>query len=128
MNFEKAIEKINSSGISVYEISKKTGLNQSGLSRVLSGAISKPQNKTKNILIKIAEEIEKKGHINSFKDLDLLKPSSTLEILKDLPSNSILDHLLTEKDKFKDDPKIEAVVALYAKDEILLEILKELKK
>ncbi|MFY7671581.1 hypothetical protein ACOSP6_10905 [Tenacibaculum sp. MEBiC06402] len=115
MELDKAIHIINSNGITAYEIYKKTGLNESGLRRVLNKEVSRPQRKTQEALIKIAAYIELNGNLNGFdlanKDVITTKPKS---VLSQIDAEDILDYIIVNKERFRNEPKVDAVVALFS--------------
>jgi hypothetical protein len=55
MELKKAIQIINSKGVTAYEIHKETSLNEAGIRRVLKEEVLNPQRKTKDALISFAE-------------------------------------------------------------------------
>jgi hypothetical protein len=65
MKYLKAIEIIKNRGFKAYEIHKATGLNESGIRRVLNNEVESPQRKTKEVLIKFALEITGEKEVNS---------------------------------------------------------------
>lgn len=62
---EKLIELIENKGVTAYEISKDTGIDQSVLSRLLSGKTKKPQIETQKILVKYLQ-----GTLNELKEIN----------------------------------------------------------
>jgi transcriptional regulator with XRE-family HTH domain len=46
IKIKKILEIVNSKGITAYELSKSTGLNESGLNRIIKGEISNPHTTT----------------------------------------------------------------------------------
>jgi len=69
--FKKALSVIKDKGVKAYEIHKKTGLNQSGLRRVLNEEIDNPQRKTRQVLIDFAESISPEQENVDFRDLKI---------------------------------------------------------
>ncbi|CAL2056120.1 hypothetical protein [Tenacibaculum sp. 190524A05c] len=115
MELSEAIQIINNNKITAYEIYKKTGLNESGIRRVLNKEVSKPQRRTRNSLIKIASYFELNGNLNDF-DLNSNETIDTQpkSILSELNPEEILNHLLTNKSTFIKEPKIKDVLKLYS--------------
>ena len=58
MNLKEIIQLIENKGFTAYEIHKKTGLNEAGVRRILTGKIEKPQRKTFEMLKKFAKSIQ----------------------------------------------------------------------
>lgn len=56
MKFKKALKIIENRGFTAYEIHKKTGLNESGIRRVLNKVVEKPQRTTQEAFIRFAIE------------------------------------------------------------------------
>jgi len=69
--FKKALSVIKNKGVKAYEIHKKTGLNQSGLRRILNEEIDNPQRKTRQVLIDFAESIAPEQENVDFRDLKI---------------------------------------------------------
>ena len=69
--FKKALSVIKDKGVKAYEIHKKTGLNQSGLRRILNEEIDNPQRKTRQVLIDFAESIAPEQENVDFRDLKI---------------------------------------------------------
>jgi methyl-accepting chemotaxis protein len=67
MELKKAIEIINNQGFTAYELHKETGLNESGLRRVLANEVEKPQRKTRLAIIKFALD-----HLNTIESDTIL--------------------------------------------------------
>lgn len=57
MELQKAIEILNTKGVTAYELSKELGLNEAGLRRVLNHEVGNPQRKTKEALISYAKKV-----------------------------------------------------------------------
>ena len=51
MELQKAIDVLNTKGITAYEIHKDTGLNEASLRKVLKGEVVKPQKKTRKVIV-----------------------------------------------------------------------------
>ena len=69
--FKKALSVIKDKGVKAYEIHKKTGLNESGLRRILNQEIDNPQRKTRQVLIDFAGSISPEQENVDFRDLKL---------------------------------------------------------
>ena len=69
--FKKALSIIKDKGVKAYEIHKKTGLNESGLRRILNEEIDNPQRKTRQVLIDFAGSISPKQENVDFRDLKI---------------------------------------------------------
>ena len=69
--FKKALSIIKDKGVKAYEIHKKTGLNESGLRRILNQEIDNPQRKTRQVLIDFAESISPEQENVDFRDLKI---------------------------------------------------------
>lgn len=60
MDFKKSIEYLNKKGVTAYEISKNTDLNESGIKRVLDGEVESPRRKTKEAIVNYAKILQEK--------------------------------------------------------------------
>jgi len=69
--FKKALSIIKDKGVKAYEIHKKTGLNESGLRRILNEEIDNPQRKTRQVLIDFAGSISPEQENVDFRDLKI---------------------------------------------------------
>ena len=71
MNYEESIKYLRENSHSSYEIHKATGLSEAGLRKVLKGKITKPQRKTKELLIDYVNQLDGLNDINE-SDLNTL--------------------------------------------------------
>ena len=69
--FKNALSIIKNKNVKAYEIHKKTGLNQSGLRRILNEEIDNPQRKTRQVIIDFAESISPEQENVDFRDLKI---------------------------------------------------------
>ena len=69
--FKNALSIIKDKGVKAYEIHKKTGLNQSGLRRILNEEIDNPQRKTRQVIIDFANSISPEQENVDFRDLKI---------------------------------------------------------
>jgi phage repressor protein C with HTH and peptisase S24 domain len=83
MNYKEAIKRIQQQGFTAYEIKKQTNLNETGVRRILNNEINNPQRKTKESLVKFAEENTKKIEYNTNKSTAIEKESIANKILHD---------------------------------------------
>ena len=79
--FKKALSVIKDKGVKAYEIHKKTGLNQSGLRRVLNKEIDNPQRKTRQGIIDFANSITSEQEIIENVDFRDLKVDDKLNVI-----------------------------------------------
>ena len=69
--FKNALSIIKNKNVKAYEIHKKTGLNQSGLRRILNEEIDNPQRKTRQVIIDFANSISPEQENVDFRDLKI---------------------------------------------------------
>lgn len=79
--FKKALSAIKDKGVKAYEIHKKTGLNESGLRRVLNKEIDNPQRKTRQGIIDFANSISSEQEIIENVDFRDLKVDDKLNVI-----------------------------------------------
>jgi len=79
--FKKALSVIKDKGVKAYEIHKKTGLNQSGLRRILNEEIDNPQRKTRQGIIDFASSISSEQEIIENVDFRDLKVDDKLNVI-----------------------------------------------
>lgn len=56
------LEKVKENEISAYELGKKTGLNISGIERIINGSVKNPHEKTLDIIIDYIKTLYKKNN------------------------------------------------------------------
>lgn len=56
------LEKVKKHEISAYELGKKTGLNISGVERILNGSVKNPHEKTLDVIIEYIKTLYKKNN------------------------------------------------------------------
>jgi transcriptional regulator with XRE-family HTH domain len=81
MDFKRALKVIKNEDYKAYEIHKQTGLNESGLRRVLNNEIENPQAKTKKGIIKFARSIAPDLESQENTDFRDLKIDDKLNVL-----------------------------------------------
>jgi hypothetical protein len=81
MDFKRALKVIKNQDYKAYEIHKQTGLNESGLRRVLNNEIENPQAKTKKGIIQFARSIEPDLESQENTDFRDLKIDDKLNVL-----------------------------------------------
>ena len=57
MNFEQSLEYILLNNITSYEIHKATGLSEAGIRKLMRNEVSKPQRKTRDVIIEFVKNI-----------------------------------------------------------------------
>ena len=78
------LEKVKEHGISAYELGKKTGLNISGLERILSGSVKNPHEKTLDTMIDYLKTLYKNNTYNTQIVHEEIKEYTFIENQKDL--------------------------------------------
>tara|TARA_R110000803_G_scaffold11138_1_gene33598 strand:+ start:162 stop:503 length:342 start_codon:yes stop_codon:yes gene_type:complete len=86
MNFEQSLEYILLNNITSYEIHKATGLSEAGIRKLMRNEVSKPQRKTRDIIIEFVKNIR----VINTKDV-LFSPEDD-RMLRDLASDVIKNH------------------------------------
>jgi hypothetical protein len=81
MNYKRALKVIKNQDYKAYEIHKQTGLNESGLRRVLNNEIENPQAKTKKGIISFARSIAPDLELQENTDFRDLKIDDKLNVL-----------------------------------------------
>jgi hypothetical protein len=98
MNYEESIKYLKRKSHSAYEIHKATGLNESGLRKLLKGN-TKPQRRTKEVLIEYTQNI-----LESESDANFITDEFTLhqinldqhDLLEDIIRRGVITDRLTE--------------------------------
>ena len=98
-SIEKIKKLIELKSISPYLISKNTGVSEATLSRILSGKTKKPNASTIASILSFLEGSGSTEH-------------KTIDSLDSFTPNKILEYIIDNKDKFRDEPKAEAVALL----------------
>ena len=86
MNFEQSLEYILLNNITSYEIHKATGLSEAGIRKLMRNEVSKPQRKTRDVIIEFVKNIR----VINTKDVVFNQEDDRL--LRDLASDVIKNH------------------------------------
>jgi len=81
MEFKNAISIIKEQGYKAYEIHKQTGLNESGIRRVLNNEIDNPQRKTRKGIIQFANSVSTDVDVTENVDFRDLKIDDKLNVI-----------------------------------------------